>query len=369
MHILIVSDAWHPQVNGVVRTYEHIRAELQEDGHNISILGPVDFSNRMKAPGYKEIELCLWPYKQLSSKIKALQPEAIHIATEGPLGWAARRYCLKRNIPFTTSYHSQFPAYIALRLSKFLPFAYGFFHRLGVNIIKRFHNKANGVFVTTASMRRTLKDWGIKTPLYEMTRGVDTDIFYPAEKSGLPDSRPGPIALYVGRIAVEKNLEDFLQMDWPGTKIAVGSGPAEAALKKAYPSVTFTGKQTGQALADHYRAADLFVFPSKTDTFGIVLIEALACGLPIAAYPVTGPMDVITNDKLGALNKDLSQAAHQALHSPGTPQDRANHIQEHYTWDIAAQQFLSICHKVAVGSREEAHAEEHTYKDHHDFFP
>lgn len=338
MKILIISDAWYPQLNGVVRTYEALMAHLRDNGHEVELIGPSAFQYRIAMPGYKEIELVVMPYHTLAKKIEVFSPQSIHIATEGPLGWAARKYCLRHNIKFTSCYHSQMPDYVAKRVPDFLRFLRKPVRRLAIGVIQKFHNKAAGVLVTTKSISRQLKQWGITAPLYPFTRGVDEAIFKLRAES-LFEDLPRPIALYVGRLAVEKNIEEFLDMPWEGSKVVVGSGPQGEELRKAYPHVYFMGKKTGKDLAAHYQSADVFVFPSRTDTFGIVLIEALACGLPIAAHYVSGPRDVVVNKTLGALDKDLSSAALAAL-SAGTKEERNAHVKEYYTWSIATAQFL-----------------------------
>jgi len=344
MKILIISDAWHPQVNGVVRTYEYLNKELANRGHDIKVISPSDFKGVMPMPGYKEIQLAVAPYKKLCRLIKGYNPDAIHIATEGPIGTASRKYCLKNNIKFTTSYHSQFPDYFAKRASRRTPFLYNFFRHVGVQIIKNFHAPSSSMLVTTKSMSDELKGWGIKTPINKFTRGLDHQIFHLGPKNLFRDLKQ-PIALYVGRLAVEKNIEEFLDMPWHGSKVVVGHGPDENKLRKKYPNVVFTGKKTGKELADHYRSSDIFIFPSKTDTFGLVLIEALACGLPVAAHDVIGPRDVIINDTLGYLHEDLSIAAMKALKT-GSAKQRNQYVRENYTWEKACDQFLEATKKV-----------------------
>lgn len=346
MKILIISDAWLPQVNGVVRTYEYLNKELEEAGHEVDVIGPTQFSKRFPMPGYKEIELVPFPYKRMSLMMKEQDPDIIHIATEGPLGWAARKYCLKNSIKFTTAYHSQFPDYVAQRLCLFLPFLYKQVHKMGVHIMKKFHAPATSLLVTTQSMTDQLQEWGFQSPIHRFTRGIDTSLFFPGDKTLFENLKP-PIALYVGRLAIEKSVENFLDMDWPGSKVVVGHGPDEKMLRHKYPDVHFMGKKTGKELADHYRSADVFVFPSRTDTFGIVLIEALACGLPVAAHDVIGPRDVIAYDNLGFLDEDLSQAAQKAITS-GTAKERSNYVTEHYTWEKAMEQFLSATKQTRI---------------------
>lgn len=346
MKILIITDAWHPQVNGVVRTYEHLKSRLEELGHSVLVLGPRDFGARVSAPGYKEVELAGCTQKSLKQRITSFAPDTIHIATEGPLGWAARKYCLKNKLPFSTSYHSQFPTYLAMRLSKWAPFLFKFYHRIGVEVIKHFHNRSNALLVTTQSMTDELKGWGVTTPIYKFTKGIDRNVFNLGEKTLFQDLKK-PIALYVGRLAMEKNVEEFLDMDWHGSKVVVGHGPDAHRYKKKYKDIHFMGKKTGAELADHYRSADLFVFPSYTDTFGIVLIEALSCGIPIAAHDAIGPKDVVIDPKLGALDNDLGRAAQNALKN-GCAQDRHNYVQQHYTWALATQQFLEVAEKLQI---------------------
>ncbi len=336
--VLIVSDAWHPQVNGVVRTYEYIAEELEAMGCDVRVIGPADFPVSTAMPGYTEIRLAIAPGRRLVRMIEEYSPDHIHAATEGPLGWATRKYCIKKGKSFTTSYHTQFPDYLAKRVSRYLPFLYRPSRELAKNFVRSFHKPAHAMLVATPSLEEELKSWGFKVPMKRLTRGINNDIFYPGEKNLFPDL-PGPVALYVGRVAIEKNLADFLGMEWPGTKIVVGDGPSMKELKAKYADAVFAGVKTGRELADHYRSSDVFVFPSRTDTFGIVLIEAMACGLPIAAYNVTGPKDIVTEKFLGSLGDDLAKASEAALES-GKAEDRARHAIEHYSWRMAAKQFL-----------------------------
>lgn len=338
MKLLIVSDAWQPQVNGVVRTYEHLSEELSNMGHDVQVIGPSAFPLRLPMPGYAEIELALAPYGRLKKMIDALEPDHIHIATEGPLGYAGRKYCLKNAHAFTTSYHTHFPDYVAKRLAKFIPALYKPVHNITKSMIRDFHAPARAMMVATQSLEDELNAWGFKTPKHRLTRGAKLDQFYPGEKTVFTGLK-GPIAIYVGRVAIEKNIEDFLNMDWEGTKVIVGEGPSLSMLKKRYPEAVFTGKKLGAELAAYYRSSDVFVFPSKTDTFGIVLIEALASGVPIAGYAVTGPKDIITQPFLGAMHDtDLGKAAREAMRC-GTPEQRAAHVKSTYTWENAARQF------------------------------
>lgn len=339
MKILIVSDAWQPQVNGVVRTYEGIIPELERAGHEIRVIGPSHFPLTMPMPSYPEIKLALFPYRLLSKMIAEFTPDAIHIATEGPLGRAARRYCLKNKLLFSTSYHTHFPDYVAKRLARHGSWFYSFVHKLARDDMRRFHAPSSALMIATQSLEDQLKGWGFTAPIYRLTRGVDLSLFHPGEKKLFKDL-PRPIALYVGRVAIEKSIEDFLSMEWVGSKVVVGDGPDLEKLKAQYPHAVFTGVKTGADLAAHYRSTDVFVFPSRTDTFGIVLIEALASGLPVAAYDVTGPKDIITSPILGCLGENLSAAAAEAL-KHGTPEQRSAHVKNYYTWENAARQFLA----------------------------
>lgn len=336
---LIVSDAWHPQVNGVVRTYEHLCEELENMGHTVKVIGPADFSCTLPMPGYAEIRLALFPYGRLSRMIKSFDPDYIHIATEGPLGWATRRYCARHKIGFSSSYHTHFPDYVAKRLARYTPFLYNAVKTLAKAVVRTFHAPSRVMLVATGSLEDELRSWGFKMPMARLTRGAKLDLYYPGKNTAYTDLKH-PIALYVGRVSIEKSIEDFLRMPWSGSKVIVGEGPSLPTLARAYPDAVFTGKKTGEELAACYRSADVFVFPSRTDTFGIVLVEALASGLPIAAYNVTGPKDIVTEPFLGALEEtDLAKAATRAI-AAGTAEERARHVKELYTWEHAARQFV-----------------------------
>lgn len=339
MKILIVSDAWHPQINGVVRTYENLREELLGMGYTVKIIGPADFRFGMPMPWYNEIRLTPFPYNRLRRMIAEFAPEVLHIATEGPLGLAARKYARNYGVEFTSCYHTHFPDYAAKRAERILPFLGSPVRRAGIAYVRWFHSISSCVFTATQSLEDTLRGWGFKGALKRMTRGINHDLFFAGKKNLFPDL-PRPIALYVGRVAVEKNLEAFLAMRWSGSKVIVGNGPDENMLKQKYPGAHFAGVKSGKELAEHYRSADIFVFPSRTDTFGMVLVEAMACGLPIAAYPVTGPIDIVTQDFLGCVQDDLARACETAVKSPGGAEDRANHARNNYSWRKAAEQFL-----------------------------
>jgi len=297
-------------------------------------------------PGYAEIHLALWPYRHLKKLITEYDPDHIHVATEGPLGWAGRKYCQKNQKHYTTAYHTQFPAYTAKRLAKYLPFLYKPIHALAVQIVRTFHANSNAMFVATKSLEKELRNWNFKAPMAPLTRGVNLELFHPLhpDEQNAYSELKGPIALYVGRVAIEKNIEAFMTMEWAGTKIVIGDGPSRESLEKTYPDVHFLGTKTGADLALHYRSADVFVFPSKTDTFGIVLIEALASGLPVAGYPVTGPIDIITEPFLGAVDEDLATATRKAMEN-GTPKQRSDYVKTNYTWETMAGQFEKIIKK------------------------
>lgn len=337
MKILIISDAWYPQLNGVVRTYEHLIEELQKLGHEIKVIGPRDFPRRIPTPGYPEIKLVIAPSRRLKTLIEEYEPDRIHIPTEGPLGWAARKYCRKNDRGFSTSYHTQFPDYAAKRVAKFLPFLYKPVHTAAKAMMRSFHSRSSAMMVATKSLEDTLVEWGFKNPMHRLTRGAKLDIFKLGEKTKYKDLK-GPIALYVGRIAIEKSIEDFLAMEWDGTKVVIGDGPQREELEPQYPDAVFLGVKTGKDLGEHYRSADVFVFPSRTDTFGMVIVEALASGLPVVGYDVTGPKDIIVESYLGVLDEDLGKAAKQAL-TCGTAEQRAEHVKAHHTWENAAKQY------------------------------
>lgn len=339
MKVLIISDAWYPQLNGVVRTYEYLIKELEQKGHEIKVVSPTDFPRTMAMPGYAEIQLALFPTRRIKELIADYKPDSIHIATEGPIGWAARNYCVRQGIEFTTSYHTHFPDYVAQRLSYYTPFLFGLFHEISKRVVKAFHAPAKAMLIATDSLEKELKDWGFKTPMLRLTRGVNDKFFETVAGDNVYKDLPKPVALYVGRVAIEKNLDDFLGMEWAGSKVVVGDGPSLSDLKSRFKDAHFRGKKEGLDLIAHYQSADVFVFPSKTDTFGIVLIEALACGLPVAGYNVTGPKDIITESCLGVLTEDnLAEAAHKALHC-GTRQERADFVRKHFSWSHAGQQF------------------------------
>lgn len=325
MRLVIVTDAWRPQINGVVRTLDRLTNELRGLGHLIEVITPDSFMT-VPCPGYREIRLAIAPRRKVARLIAGFAPDAIHIATEGPLGFAARRYCLKRGLPFTTSLHTRFPEYIQARIG--LP------PRLGYALLRWFHRPSTAVMVATDLLRDELARRGFAN-LRAWTRGVDTDLFHPRAKNFF--DLPRPIFLYVGRVAVEKNVQAFLDLDLPGSKVVVGDGPLLDHFRRRYPRVHFTGARTGEDLARHYAAGDVFVFPSRTDTFGLVQLEALASGVPVAAYPVPGPLDVVNGWGVGYLDEDLGRAARAALEIPA---ERCREYALRFSWRRCTQQFL-----------------------------
>jgi len=323
MRLLIVTDAWHPQVNGVVVTLDHTVDGLRRNGHDVHVLSHEGFRT-VPMPGYPEIRLAVGARAGVTRRIESLHPDAIHVATEGPLGLAVRAYCVRSGRPFTTAWHTQFPEYVHARTRLPLAWTYAW--------LRRFHRPSAAILVGTPAIRDRLTRRGFER-LALWSRGVDADLYAPGTRDG---KLPRPIFLNVGRIAVEKNLESFLRLDLPGTRVIVGDGPARAALQFRYPDAVFTGTLRGAALSAWYREADVFVFPSRTDTFGLVMIEAMACGTPVAAYPVDGPLDVVAHGTSGFLDPDLRRAALAAL-SLDRAAVRAHALR--YSWDEATRQF------------------------------
>lgn len=324
LRVLIVSDAWYPQTNGVVRSLETVKQHCEAIGHTVKVIGPDQFRT-LPCPTYPEIRLALFAGRRLAKSIDEFRPQAVHIATEGPLGWAARRYCLRRAYPFTTSFHTMFPEYLYVRSRIPRRWTYG--------IMRRFHGGATKTLVATATLDRLLTEQGFQN-LVTWSRGVDTTLFRPRDKAFL--DAPRPIQLCVGRVAIEKNLEAFLKLDTPGTKYVVGDGPQLAELKRRFPDARFPGPKYGEELAQYYAAADVFVFPSRTDTFGLVLLEALACGVPVAAFPVQGPLDIIGGCDAGCLDEDLGRATQEALRIPSEV-CRAHALT--FSWHETSEQF------------------------------
>lgn len=327
MRTLLVTDAWHPQVNGVVRTLTRTMEGLRDRGHEVMCLTP-EGHRTIPMPTYPEIRLALVTPSEVSRRIEAFDPECVHIATEGPLGWMARRHCLKHGLEFTTSFHSRFPEMLVNRVP--MPGL----ERMAYSLLRRFHAPADATLVPTPTVTRRLAGLGFSN-LKTWTRGVDTDLFKPST-TDVFEGLARPVMLCAGRVAVEKNIDAFLETDVPGSKVVVGDGPELADLKQRYPHVTFTGYRTGEDLARTFSSADVFVFPSQSDTFGLVMLEALACGVPVAAYPVEGPIDVITSPRAGALDDDLGVAISKAL-----TLDRQDCIEfaRTFSWDRVTDQF------------------------------
>jgi glycosyltransferase involved in cell wall biosynthesis len=326
MRILVATDAWRPQVNGVVRTYERLEEELRALGAEAEFLTPAEF-HTVPCPTYPEIRLALPGFAHVGNRIAALKPDAIHIATEGPVGWMVRRWCLERHVPFTTSFHTRFPEYLSARFGVPAGWTYA--------VQRRFHNAGAGVMVSSQSLATELEARGFEK-LMPWTRGVDTELFRPRAVRLFGEQ--GPVFLYTGRVAVEKNLDAFLSLDLPGRKVVVGAGPLLDTLRARYHDVHFTGKKTGEELAACYASADVFVFPSLTDTFGIVLLEAMASGLPVAAFPVTGPVDNIIEGVTGVLDADLRKACLAAL---DVDREKVRAHAASFGWDTAARMFLT----------------------------
>lgn len=332
MKLLTVTDAWHPQVNGVVRTIEATHHELRRAGHEVALITPQSFVT-LPCLGYREIRLSLLPGRRVAAAIDALRREspalAIHIATEGPLGQAARRYCVRNRLPFTTAYHTRFPQYLNAMFGVPERWVYGF--------LRRFHGAATHALSPTLEVDRELAAIGLDN-VRRWTRGVDLDVFVPGDDAPLLAPHARPRFLYVGRVSVEKNIEAFLTLDLPGTKIVAGVGPALPMLKKRFPDVLFVGVLSREDLARLYSGVDVFVFPSRTDTFGLVMLEALACGTPVAAYPVQGPLDVVGGADVAVLDDDLRKAALLALK---VDRSRCRAWAERFSWRAATEQFIA----------------------------
>jgi glycosyltransferase involved in cell wall biosynthesis len=325
MRILVATDAWHPQVNGVVRTLTSLARSAATLDADIEFLTPDGFPSA-GVPTYPGLRVALPNRREIARRIEAASPDAIHIATEGPIGWAVRGYCRRRKLAFTTSYTTRFPEYVAVRTM--IPAS------IGYAVLRHFHAAAAMTMVATASLRQELGERGFRK-LGFWTRGVDTDLFHPDHPATL--DLPRPIFMTMGRVAVEKNIEAFLSLDLPGSKVVVGDGPQKAALRQKYPKAVFLGEKKGQDLTAHLAAADVFVFPSLTDTFGVVQLEALACGTPVAAFPVTGPLDVIADHPVGALDLDLRSACLRALKMS---REACREFALQRSWENSARQFI-----------------------------
>lgn len=326
MKILLITDGWYPQMSGVVRTFSSIIKELNKKGHSTEVIHPNLFPT-IPCPTYPEIRLAIWPGRRISLAIREYKPDAIHIVIEGPLGLAARHYCRRKKIPFTSSYTTKFPEYIHARFH--IP------EHITYNLLRWFHAPSSALMVSTTTLKNDLDNRGFKNTVL-WTRGVDVELFRPRSKAFIKD--PRPISMYVGRVAIEKNIEAFLNLNVPGTKYVVGGGPQLEELMVKYPEVVFVGMKYGEELAMYYASADVFVFPSLTDTFGLVMLEALASGVPIAAYPVTGPLDLFRESDVGVLDEDLSRAVGEALSI--TPQ-KCRDFALGYSWEHVTDMFLS----------------------------
>jgi glycosyltransferase involved in cell wall biosynthesis len=333
MRILVATDAWEPQVNGVVRTLTRTVAECRDMGHQVEVVSPDQFKT-FPLPTYPEIKLAMGAYEPVQERFKSFEPEAIHIATEGPIGLAARRICVEWKLPFTTSYHTKFPEYVSARLP--LPLSAGYAY------MRWFHHPSGRLMVATPTMRDELAQHGFRN-ISPWTRGVDTDIFRPRrpDEPDVYEGLPRPIWLNVGRIAVEKNIETFLALDLPGTKVLVGDGPQREDLAERYPRTVFRGPRFGADLAAHYACSDVFVFPSLTDTFGLVILEAMAAGAPVAAFPAPGPIDLIPGSGAGVLAPNCSEGLREAcLACLDLDRGAVLAYAERFSWRASAEEFV-----------------------------
>lgn len=336
MRIAIATDAWRPQVNGVVTTLSRTRDELVDMGHEVLIISP-EGRRSFACPTYPEIRLAFFQGRKIARELDAFCPDSIHVATEGPVGFAARRYCRRRQLPFTTAYHTRFPEYVRARV----PIPVSWTRAL----VRWFHGAAIRTMVPTESMRRHMREHGFRNVVI-WSRGVDTEIFNTQQKTDY--DLPRPVWINVGRVSVEKNIEAFLGAALPGSKVIVGDGPDRERLQARYPDCYFAGYRFGEDLAAHLAGADVFVFPSRTDTFGLVMLEAMACALPVAAYPVEGPVDVVSNGQNGVLDEDLGKACLAALDLNG---DDCRKHAEGCSWRRATEQFASHLEPIVATAR------------------
>lgn len=341
MRILIATDAWHPQVNGVVRTLTMMAEAAKSLGVDVVFLTPETFPT-VALPSYPDLRIAIPNPIRVAHLINAAHADCIHIATEGPIGLAARRYCRKRGLRFTTSFHTRFPEYVSARAP--IPESWVW------SLLRRFHGASHAVMAATPALADELRGRGFRNVVL-WPRGVDGHLFHPRQDADL--GLPRPVFLSVGRVAVEKNLEAFLSLDLPGTKVVVGDGPARAALERDFPSAVFLGAKQGEALAKVYSAADVFVFPSKTDTYGLVLLEALASGVPVAAFPVTGPRDVIGDSPVGVLSEDLRAACLGALE---ISREACLAFAAAHTWEASAHAFLDNVRRVSMLDADRLHS-------------
>ncbi len=337
MKVVIVSDTWHPQGNDVVKTLTEVTRWLEKQGHQVIIIQPDQFKT-VPCPTYPSVRLAIFPSRKVARQLRAIRPDAIHIATEGPLGIAARKYCLDYGLNFTSSYHTRLPEHISSQTGIPVKWLYRW--------VRNFHSRASNTLVATYPMRNRLLVEGFRS-MKVWERGVDRRLFYPRNENLLNEERP--VALFMGRVSAEKNIEDFLKLDIPVKKRVMGDGPDRVRLEKRYPEVHFVGFKQGEELARYLAASDVFVFPSKTDTFGISLIEALACGVPVAAYPVAGPVDIVKQNVTGVLDKNLGRAVMAALEL--NREDCSKSVSR-YRWESCAQQFLDSLEPVRQPSRQ-----------------
>lgn len=337
MRIALLTDAWQPQINGVVTTLNQMVTRLRGRGHEVEVVHPYRFLTFPCPTYYPDVRLALLPHRKLSRILDAFQPEAIHLTNEGPVGLAGRKYCVKRGLPFTTTFTTKYPEYIHLRTGISLDWLYGKF--------RWFHGGAARTTVATQDLKDELEKWGFENLVF-FERGVDTGRWRPVDKSFL--DLPRPINLYMGRVAVEKNLVPFLEADVPGSKAVVGDGPQLKRLRKRFPDVAFFGAKTGEDLVRHVGAADVFVFPSKTDTFGLVMLESMATGLPVAAHPVTGPRDVLVHGETGWLDEDIAVAIRKCQELAPTCADACRARAEAFPWERCVDQLES--HLEPVGN-------------------
>jgi glycosyltransferase involved in cell wall biosynthesis len=332
--VVLVTDAWHPQVNGVVHTWSYVQRELGNLGVDLQVIHSAG-SRGFRVPGEPDMLLSTEPVRHVRRLLSGRVPSALHIATEGPLGWAARALAISAGWPHTTSYHTRFPEYLKARIG--VPAAWTY------RVLRRFHRDSSAVLVPTEAMRLALERAGFaRTRVW--SRGVDSLRFAPGARNGL--QLPRPIMLYAGRVAPEKNLEAFVSLDLPGSRVVIGDGPDLARLQAKHPDVHWLGRRPHDSLARYYDAADVFVFPSRTDTFGLVMLEAMACGCPVAAFPVTGPVDVITPGVTGAMNEDLRIACEQAL---ALPRARVRTAAVDRSWASIARDLLAVLRPIAAG--------------------
>jgi glycosyltransferase involved in cell wall biosynthesis len=335
MRILLATDAWSPQVNGVVRTLTRVVAELRQMGEEIEVISPDQFAT-VPLPTYREIRLAVGAYEKVQERFKAFEPEAIHIATEGPIGLAARRICLEWKLPFTTSYHTRFPEYVSARLP--VPLAAGYAY------MKWFHRPSGRLMVATPTMRDELERHGFRN-ISLWSKGLDTEVFRPRgpNEPDVFETLPRPIWLNVGRVAVEKNISAFISLDLPGTKVVVGDGPLREELQALHPDVKFVGAKFNDELAAHYACADVFVFPSLTDTFGLVILEAWGAGTPVAAFPAPGPIDIIPGTGAGVLAAGRADGLREAcLEALELDRAKVRTVAERYSWRACAEEFLRL---------------------------